>query len=166
MIQFERFDFAAPPFTCGGQFVMTMLHAGLKLVGRKDDLVSVPFSADSGRLRVSLVRHPYNWLHEYHKMLVSMLDTQTNASFNEFVLDYVQKTPGRVSWMFTGYVADTCLRVEDFPMAMAEFVESLGTPCAISGGHEPLNFAGQNDELRRRVVSAEKEFCLQYDYWG
>lgn len=165
MIQFEKFDFAAPPFTAVGTFVMTMLRADFKLYGRKDDIASVPFSGDPGRLRVSLVRHPYSWLHSYYQQIIRLPATTPQKTFDEFTLDYVQQTPGRISRMFAGYAADTCLRVEDFPMALSEFIESLGVPCAVSGQGTPSNFPGQNFELRRRVVAAEKEYSEQYDYW-
>jgi hypothetical protein len=144
---------------------------------------TIPFS-------VSIVRHPYTWLQSlYHNQPRRRYYANTHlnqlihyASITPTFSGYarlVADNPGWITQAFDFYKSSMVLRLEDFPWAVLEFIESFESSesafnliKARVSALEPLE---QNyfptvttetaDTLRGLLVSSEKDFCLRYSYW-
>ena len=186
MIQYEQFDFAAPPMHAGQWFIESAKDAGLKRVG----LIGNPtlsFRAGT-RFRVSLVQHPCQWLVNVYSYIKNGETTWAlkdmplywlnTFSLESFVLDYLKQSPGCIGDMFDRYKADSCIRVEDLPWAFVDLVESLDiqltrdqlssitsrpiVPCVDKTG---VGYSSMTRELHHRVIDAERGFVERYDYF-
>jgi hypothetical protein len=133
------------------------------------------FSAEpSSKLRVSVVRHPCDWLaHFYcegnlqlHNFFAGRVHT-----FDGFVEGYLDKRSGEILSVFDDYKCDTRFRLEDMPWALAELLESLGVPESTWQKITQREFSipkasvRWNPVLRLRVLVAEREMCSTFDYW-
>jgi hypothetical protein len=179
MIRYKDFDFAAPILTNVDWFMSSMQIAGLSCEGSKTSALK-PFSMDVKKiLRVSLVRHPYDWLLDYYRMLkgthywtatipaIEKFISYRKDSFKIFIDEYVEKSPGVLSNFFSLYAADTCLRMEDFPWAIYELLESLGKYGNKSYFPQKIGNSGllYEADILHKIVESEKEFCEHYDYY-
>lgn len=182
MIDYGQFRYSGPPRCASTWCLKVFADAGLG-VGSKAK-VHIPPEPSQMALDVSTVRNPIDWLCSYWNALrgghtgVLVVDflmsparrAQTVVQFLEF---YLEEQPGAVGRIHRAYAADTVLRIEDFPWAMQEFLESVGIPSkwardAVS--LPPQNVyngeaCGVGKRLRRRIVAAEAEFCETYEYW-
>ena len=188
MIHFTDFVFAAPPRTGSTWFVQAAAEVGLRpgVVNRKHEQFPddhLQFPQETQGLRVSLVRHPYNWLMSYYLGLdggavnIKEVDVLVDLSreskdLQTFLRRYVNEMPGTVTRIFDSYQANTILRLEDFPWSPIEFFASLGVRRRDWSGIEdkaPVNFRKGKQPLvhpflRRDVCGAEEEFCDRYEY--
>jgi hypothetical protein len=128
-------------------------------------------------LRVSLRRHPCDWLASVY---VSFKEGRGNAfvldkfrgpinTFDDFVSIYLYQIPGEVGRVFDRYKADTCLRVEDFPWAFTSLMETVGVPaelrrrCWTLSMHKPP-LPSWPDKLRSRFKESERRVFDDYEY--
>ena len=184
-VRYDQFRFASIPRSGTTWFLQACEEAGL---GKKyKATVHEPFNdSDGGIFKLSLIRHPYDWLVSYFKAIapgmtgIPVIDKlkfpseewYTEYDFASFVNLYLSECPGQVGRIFESYGADSYLRIEDMPWAATEFFASLGIPphkrnrCRMispvntSKGHIP-----KNPTLYRLVMEAEKEMCERYDYY-
>ena len=183
MIDYGLFRFASPPRTGTTWFRKACLACGLGDPGRTG--VHEPHEDEpTSILRVSLVRHPADWLRSYWSSIhpgvigVSAVDSFRHlgreGGFDRFVRECLQFAPGQVGLMVERYNADTVLRLEDMPWALIELLESLGVP--ESKSRRCLSLGPQNTSssgllpawsavLRRRVMAAEEELAERFDYF-
>jgi hypothetical protein len=143
-----------------------------------------PFDETQSKFRVSLVLNPSTWLAACHKVLSwyikgsasnsSCFDPfkqlNTWESLESFVAEYLEKIPGSIGKMFDSYEADSCIKTEDLPHAFEELMFSLGyKPISVNYpllASAPPNYNSRLPfELHDKVIQAEKEFCLKYDYY-
>lgn len=179
MINFKLFEFAAPPRTGSTWFIHAMAAAGL--VTDHKNQVHVPFpDAEQTAIRVSLVRHPCTWLRSYYGEIhpsilhVDCVDTfrkLPSSSFDDFVRKYLRRMPGGVDRMYSGYRADTVLRMEDYPWNVIDLLESVGIPKEKRESCLRLpivNASGKlpywKPALRERVLEAERRLLDRYEY--
>ena len=176
MIDYGIFQFASPPRTATTWFRKVAFRAGLG--ERSAAGIHTPHEPRGDVLRVSVVRHPADWLRSYYTTIqgghvgVGCVDkfmalAKGSYCLNDFLAGYLFKMPGAVGWMFDAYNADTILRVEDLPWAMQSILEGAGvklslavnaikiSPQNVSRGVMPI----MSPILRRDVVAAESEFC-------
>jgi len=192
MIRYKDFDFAAPPLTGVIWFTSATKCYGLVHEPAKSFLDTLraslrPFdnTQDSSRIRISLVLNPSTWLAVCYNVLCGYerkehgpIDLCFNPfkqlnikSIEHFATDYLKKIPGSISKMFDSYEADSCIKVEDLPHAFEELMFSLGyEPTSINypllAKALPKYLITQLPfELHDKVIQAEKEFCLKYDYY-
>ncbi len=178
----DRFHFAACPRTGSTWFIKAAAIAGLGEAFKAK--LHDPFPARAQRLaslRVSLVRHPCDWLASYwasiHPGRVGVREVDAlpvaMASFDSFIKAYLRSMPGQVGRIFASYNADTYLRLEDMPWAAVELFETIGVQrgqTALVEKLDPQNVTRQelrphwDAKLRRRVLEAEQEMCERYDY--
>jgi len=184
MINYPQFLFATPPRTGIAWGLDVFKLAGF---GEKDcAFARIPFSynEDKMKLRVSIVRHPCGWLRslfcaiksgtfDFSSNGMSILSSLSNLwNFSSFVEEYLRKFPGYISFIFSQYQSDTCMRLEDMPWAMVEFLESLGISGKVLDEIRTLpkrnvssNLPIWDMDLRKKVLQAEKEYAERYDYY-
>jgi len=142
--------------------------------------VHLPHASSPAQARVMTVRHPCDWLRSYYAEIhraylgipaVDRFFYLPDMSFDEFIRQYLKDIPGGVGAMFVEYGADVCLRIEDAPWCLFEFLESMGVPAAarksfLSLGPVNVNrrLPRWNPALRDRVVEAERECLQNFDY--
>ena len=194
MLQYELFDFACPERTGGLWFWKASQLAGLGIgFTRAYELEDAPkiqtrFSRvnKDNKLRVSLVRHPCDWLASFYasfpkrpKKGVCLIGPCPIAGFDvhvEKILDYLENPRSCIGFsikgMFNAYKADVVVRLEDMPWAYIELLESLGVGEEYRDNVRQLkpqnvstNLPKWNPELRKRVMKAEKEMCDEYEYF-
>lgn len=174
MIDYGRFQFAAPLGTRTGWIMNTCKYAGLKILPSSPGNVFEPFeSTYSEKFRLSVVRHPCDWLAVLYQEAwpaassnpsgkISNLVTRT---FDEFIRHYLAMMPDGVTKMFAAYGADVCLRFEDFPWCFHQFLESIGIQ--VTKTETRLNLTSTpvwNSDLYREVKRANQDFCERYEY--
>lgn len=188
----EMFEFAAPPKTGVQWFVQACQEADLPFSDDSSFIVSsfVCWPKDSPRdlLRVSLVRHPCDWLRsmfdeirDTHLASLSILKLlgkkQTSPlygslpTFDRFVTSYLEHIPGSVGRSFNSYKCDSRLRLEDMPWALVELLETLGVKRRTLDRVIKLDVPSVDHrswwrpDLRQRVLEAEAEICRELDYY-
>jgi len=191
----EMFEFAAPPRTGVHWVVRACREAGLMLFPNNGSvaasLLPWPEQADTsskGMLRVSLVRHPCDWLRSVYDIyrlalylgnpeltsLVQKLVIRSGCDFDQFVSDYLETKPGEISRIFNSYKADSRMRLEDMPWALVELLESFGVKqksldrvMALPPQEKILilNRSKWHPDLRQRVLDAEVKLCQDLDYY-
>lgn len=177
MISYRLFDFASLP----GTGASWMLSACRKVGLGHGELTQahIPFRGrETSRLRISLVRHPCNWIEDCYLGLKNKRIPREHVggfidcsldSFENFVLDYIKRIPGEVGLLYHRYQADSVMRIEDVPVAFYELLESVGIPGTAVGPLPRLgHFASPtwNPKLRRSVCSTEKDSMERFDYWA
>lgn len=181
MIDCGDFQFACPPLTGGGWFVDNLKRVGVsyKLT---DGLFSLfqPFpytNNGSNSLKVSLVRHPCDWLsHNYQDiknsgyigMKTPFLELLSVNTLEDFVRDYLMFCPGEMAKLFLSYEADTFMRIEDMPWAMVEFLEMIGIERPHNLSKTTTVQLGppiMDKNLRRQILTAERRLADAFDYY-
>jgi len=179
MLNYLHFRFAAPPGVGSTWFILSMWEAGVKAYGYPGDAY-IPFgdSIQWDTLKVSLVRHPLDWLaHQYLERRqgscppVEPFDDFRVSHFDNFVEDYLEQSPGGVGDLYARYNADTVMRIEDMPGAFYEFMTSLGLTTNLRRhGLRAPRLLGPlpewNPRLREKVARAEAETLERYDYYA
>jgi len=174
MITYEQFEFAAPPFSGASWFVNASNRLGLGNVSFCR--AYQPFPLDpSPFLRVSLIRHPCDWLldcfREKHAIEIDGFNTLPRGNFDTFVDAYLQILPGAIGKLFNQYQADTVLKIEDMPWALVELAEALGVPTSAQDRIRDMSqyqiapYRWDDNRARERVLEAELDFCERYDYF-
>jgi len=147
--------------------------------------VHTPFTEnDQESFKVSLVRHPYNWLVSYYVAIypgvvgIDPIDQLREShgkelpTYQDFLTNYLMHHRGTVGRIFGAYQADSYIRIEDTPWAVVELFESLGVPklgrnrCKgipiknSSKQHHPII-----GKLRQQVLLAEEEMVERFEYF-
>ena len=182
MVDYTLFHFAAPPRTGVRWFLKAAQLIGLG--PGFPHQAHMPFGprGDNGRvLRVSMVRHPCTWLASCYSTIIRD-GLQTNhvgkfagldlTSFDAFLQSYLRTIPGSVGELYNGYMADSCMRIEDVPDAFLELADSLEVPRSLSNLCRKLgrqdtteNPPAWDRRLWRRVLEAERDVTEAYDYF-
>lgn len=183
MIDYGIFQFASAPRTATTWFRKVAFAAGLG--ERSAAGIHVPHEPRGGVLRVSMVRHPADWLASYYRTVqgghvgvgavdVFMGMAKESKCLNDFLKRYVAEKPGYVGYMFDAYNADTIIRLEDLPWAMQSVLEGAGVKRSLA--IKSIRLSPQNvstglvsimhPDLRRKVVEVDSEFCEEYGYWA
>jgi len=177
MIDYEQFYFAAPPKSGVDWFCQAMQLAGHGPGFRHQ--AHQPFNGTQGKPKVSLVCHPYRWL---HRIYIASQDGSLNKndfllpldfhqSFSDFVGDYLTHHSGLITELFSIYEADTVFRLEDMPWALEEWLECIGTASDMMRSFRMVNNSelhtnAPSDQLMRMsVVRSEWDFCERYEYF-
>ena len=179
MIRYGSFDFACPPRTGTYWFIRAVQLAGFG-PGFKDRAHAEFGPRRNGVLRVSLVRHPCDWLASCYAPIkrkepdanqLGRFVTLPSDSFHSFVSGYIEEMPGEVGRKYAEYRADVCLRIEDMPWAVLELLESLrGTMPhrRLVAELKPQNVSPSvpdwNVDMRRVALDCEDVVAERYDY--
>lgn len=178
MISYERFAFFGVPRT-GTTWALQVFDA-VGLGSGSKTYVHVPQPVGYKGFSVSLVRHPFSWLESIYYALeggscgVAVVDEVSKAAKGKPTFRaFVEALPeGAVKKVFDRYEASTVMRLEDMPLAMLEFLESIKVPRKLRTKAieiEPLNarthFPFQDKGLRALVVKKEHEFCDRFNYY-
>lgn len=159
VIDYLQFQFAAPPGSGVDWFVQAAHAIGF---GDHDIWEAYkPFPDHHSNFRLSIVRHPCDWL-------ANTCNACVEDSVDYSIQEYLSKHSGRISKMFARYKADSYLRIEDMPEAFEESMEMFGVsnPERCRAIPLPVRPTIEWDPiLRRRVLEAEREFCETYDYF-
>lgn len=179
MIDFRFFQYAGPPRT-GSTWVLHAAHACGLGQGSKSH-VHLPFEGRWTKFRVITVRNPCDWLVSYWSELypgkmglaeVDVLAELPGQFFDEFIQAYLKQCPGQVGRIFSSYNADTCLRLEDFPISWMELLSIYRVPYVLrQKAMEVFRINSCRFEkptwpihLRRQVAEAEWETMERFDY--
>jgi len=185
MINYDgKFEFASAPKTGVSWFLRA---AQLAVLGPGFyQHATVPFpDGKSDLLRVSLVRHPVEWLIAAYNCeprcngigpFLRRDGAYGQEVFEEYLRRYLRERPGSVGEMMLRYKADSYMRTEDMPDAFVELARSVGMPKellsnrlfrvrpTVSQRHSMLVEA-MDRNVRRRIIEAESEFCIRFDYF-
>lgn len=176
MIEYEVFQFAAPPGTGVAWFLKAMQIAGYGPGFRA--VAHVSFGGPSEPLRVSLVTNPFDWLYraylsfEEYSSVVGMHDVD-RKSFSRFVGSFLSKRGFSLSDVFDRYKADIVLRLEDMPWALIELLEAVGTETrllnqvnTLSGlkKYPVVSTDCRSERVWRQVREKEWDLFDRYDY--
>lgn len=185
----KMFEFAAPPRTGVSWFVRACREAGLEMFPDEHSIsasfLSWKEQAAKDILRVSLIRHPCDWLRSvfdsfdvlrenvglkrfrYHEFADSPY-----GSFDEFVVQYLETKSGLIGQIFDSYQANTRMRLEDMPWALVELLESFGVKqksldrvANLPPQAGVLSRSEWRSDLRQQVMESEIEFCQNLDYY-
>ena len=185
------FDFAAPPRTGVCWFVKACRCSNLMLFPNSGSVAASfhpwPTPREDGEvLRVALVRHPCHWLRSLYDSFRTGLYLENASlsrlwgqfveirkdSFESFVLDCIEKMPGKITAIFDSYKADVRMRIEDMPWALTELLDSLGVEKSLLdkiASLPPVARSRNKSEWKAglfdRVVAVEKQFCEDLDYY-
>lgn len=178
MIEYEQFCFAAPPRTGNLWFRAAARICGLNELNVDDEYNTFH---PVGKLKVTIVRHPFNWLGSCYISLCSGMlnsdniilqnDLNYRDSFRVFLLDYLDTCPGSVGKFFDFYKADSMIRIEDLPEAFVELAATLGVDKIWQDTVRDLpelnasHWLPSCTNLIQDIIKAEKELCETYDYW-
>ncbi len=185
MIDYDTFQFACLPETGGTWFYQTLKSVGvpIKKVEFGGIYSNFPKDRNGTLLRVSMVRHPCDWLSACYQLLNNVQQTEHHpeclfsfmlwtggikeATLNDFIIAYLQHMPGHVSKLMLGYQADSYIPIEEMPWAMVEFLEMMGyrRPNTFPPTTTLQLIPTMDDDLRRQVVNAEREMCDAFDYY-
>lgn len=180
MIDCDVFAYASPPRTATTWIKHALAQAGLPCSGR----VHEPHCSGDGKLKLTTVRHPADWLRSYFAAIwpgqiqVDCVDwvrknfCTGQESFDGFVRAYLQ-SDWTVGGMIAAYGADAVIRVEDLPWAFAEFLASVDAPTRVQEQCLLIPAANTarnsklpkwNPSLRARVLEKEYEMIELYCY--
>lgn len=179
MITYKLFEFATTPRTGTTWFMNAAYAVGLGN-GFKSD-VHLLFPKQRGTLpRVTLVRHPCDWLRSYYQAIYPaklglptdvLSDFRDASDFDMFVRMYLRRRPGEVGRIFDSYKADVCLRTEDLNVSFPDFCVQLGMRAVQADKAKRIpryNCTKQpafwNPALHERVLTAEAHMLERYDY--
>lgn len=184
MIDYKYFTFAAAPRTGSTWFLGALASAGLGECSKAYAHTPWPRGTQDARLRVSMVRHPCDWLASYFtsiypgSVIVAEVDEfkkqiPAAKNFNDFLNQYLEKMPGAVGRVFAAYEADAFIKVADLPYALDEFLESVGVKRAarINATELPpqnvssfMSLPRFTKEQRKAVLEAEAEFVEKFEF--
>lgn len=178
MIDYGDFQFAGPPGT-GSLWFSQVMRPYRTVQYISSGGVYVPFEGyPKNTLRVSLVRHPCDWLsvwfdrlrdgYELPPILKSFFDNFDQTDLTWFIKSYLDLKPGAISKLFLSYDSDSYLRTEDLPWAVFEFMEMVAIP-----NTEPLPATTvlqlasvlKDSVLYHEVIQADKEMVDAFDYF-
>ena len=180
MIEYNLFQFAAPPSTGVAWFVQTAQLAGMGPGFGHHAHVPFPTRNKGRRLRVSLVRRPCDWLASVYRTVkrdgprsnhIGLFHSLDYDNFDAFIRSYLSRIPGEVGRLYNRYEADTYLRIEDMPGAFIELMESLEVNFLLMENCWRVpkiidTLVEWNPNLRRLVRETEKETYDAYDYYS
>lgn len=142
--------------------------------------VHEPHDNGSSVLKVSMVRHPCDWLASYwNEIGNARLGIPTDVfaplpadDFDDFVRAYLKKIPGAIEQIFDAYHGDSYLRLEDQPWALEELLESVGVSKPMRELVLMTDVVNQSKNeipiwsksLRRRVEDAERGLMERFNY--
>lgn len=185
MIVYDGFYFASAPGTGEEWFVQAAQLAGMgpAFLNRVWDGFD---EKRNGCLRVSLVRHPWDWLkwywlegqkinnpylREFQPLTINQRDN-TPCMFTQFIANYLNNAPGAISRLVLSYGADTYIRIEDCPAAFLEFARSLGVNYALMRNrfyYTDASIIGEGKHFVNvqslSVLQAEREIVHAFDYF-
>lgn len=182
MIHYKKFSFASPPRTGSTWFLKACVEIGIGNDSHSKAKLHVPPPVGDTSYRVSIVRHPYDWLESYYYALeggtiqVECVDVfvpyvRQAHTFRQFVSLYLRHLPGEVGKMFDFYRPNNVFRVEDLPWAAIEFFQSIGVPEKRTNRLRDLPVANarkiaqaKDRRLRTLILDAEESYCDRYDY--
>lgn len=185
MIEYNGFVYAAPPRT--GTAFMSHVLSCVGLGNPTRSKVHEPFPSGYKGYKVSTIRHPYSWLVSYYFEIggmptnIEVVDKlippyQSSSGVSGFIQAVCNDLPeNSVADVFLAYEADTCLRLEDMPWALYEFLDGMNIVWPMnfeSAAKSPMNInklsrAYEVDQrLRRLVVDCNREFCDRFEYYG
>jgi len=177
MIDYGLFVFAAPPRTATSWFIKAAQLSGLGYGSVQQS--HLPFN-ETDKWKVSLVRHPCDWL---ASKWASRFECSDNGfpleipkghgfCFDTFIERYLESVPGAVGQMYNKYEADIVLRVEDLPWALVELLRTfdVGLPyqtmCAkLHRVNASSLIPRWDNRLREQVREAEREVMDVYEYF-
>lgn len=178
MIDYTLFDFAAPPLAGADWFIKAAQLCGLGPGFCHAAHDPFPERRSMNKLRISLVRNPWDWLVSVFLCLnhqaglsnyIAPISTLDHGSLDSFVWDYLCHHAGCVGKIFDQYRADFSMRVEDLPGAFITLAPSLGIPKSLYNRVSNLpveqSHYRTNPEIRSMVLDAERSFAERYDYW-
>ena len=180
MINYGSFQFACPPRTGTMWFIGAAQLSGFGAAFKP--AAHMPFPPERGKvLRVSLVRHPCNWLASCYSAICERTLTTNHlsaftrldiSSFDCFVNQYLENIPGSIGELYNRYMADSCLRIEDMPWAFVELLSSLGVSSEMKELCKHIGKRNTSESLPtwdkrlwRLVMKSESEICEAYDYY-
>lgn len=170
VIRYKWFDFAGPP-ACHSEWVINSMA-----------MVDVPkliyTPPEDRQYRVTQVIHPYHWMEGIFELLkegtkhpLKPFRELDLISFVGFVRSYLRQGKPHITEMFNLYKADSAMRWEDQPWALAELLDSVGAPADVIERveeeseviHQPIaRFPDLQGEL---VRGPDALFCDRYDYY-
>ena len=179
MLIYPQFDFAAPPCVYAHWFSHVCAKSGLCAESNFPGPFKPSPNLTNGRMVLSIIRHPMTWLYAYFDTLkakeirVPEIDIFRSCyqgsqnRFPVFVDSYLRKCPGAITRMYQAYHATQVLRVEDLPGSAIELLQSVDIDASCCASYVfPGECGWMHDrDLRRLIVKAEWDFCLEYDYW-
>lgn len=193
MIQYSQFCFASAPRTASTWVQHATKLTPYDLVSGNTFSVHRPFVGDYTVPRLSMVRHPLDWLLSYWYAIGSgILQTSDSlkdigliarrcSSPSEFVQAVADEKPGIVGRVFSGYEATSMCRVEDLPYSYIAFLMTIGpvssglqeqiVKCPVVNkkttkhNREPIDVMDLPKHTRRALLSAEAEYCDRFEYY-
>ena len=179
-IDYTLFTFSCVPYSGEDWFTKAAQCAGLEYKSLHQ--AHPPFQArkTQDEIRVSLVRHPCDWLeqvyvaHQHGSLngYAGRFGLLRTESFPLFIYHYLDMIPGEITQLWKQYEADVYQRYEDQPLALAELLESLDVPTCFVELVKQVPKAGPvfrnpvwDKSLRRLVMETESELCEHFDYW-
>ncbi len=181
MINYKRIQFASAPRTGSTYFMKAAAIAGLGEGFKAHVHKPFPEEPNAAVLRISMVRHPVDWLISYYTAIfpgstgieeVDALLTLPGQDFDEFAYHYLERMPGHVNEVFDRYRSNTNLRIEDAPWNVIEMFESITkltedqTQRIVGLGKQNISktlpFVGRKNRLLLGL--AEKKTMEKYDY--
>jgi len=189
------FEFAAPPRTGVQWFVQACQGVGLMIFPDMSSVETsfyIPWTKHSTSrrdlIRVSLVRHPCDWLRSIYdafqsdlrlpyltnRIIVRLGTELPRDDFGKYVTGYLAKMPGEITRIFDSYKVDTRLRLEDMPWALVELLESLGVEqkgldrviALRPQAKTPIPMRSKwRSDLRQQVLETEAKLCEDLDYY-
>jgi len=184
MIDYKKFCFGACPRT-GSTWVMQAAAIAKLGEGFKVDVHVPPTENHPGKLIVTLVRHPYEWLASYYFALqggcvgISLIDeiaplVREAENFEHFVLSYCESLAGRYSEIIRSYRGDSVIRTEDLRWGIIGLFKALGVKenrLAEIRDMPPINVNATKGNINYNILylqeivrRAERETYDHFDY--
>jgi hypothetical protein len=181
MIQYPMLEFAALPNTGASWFLHAMSVCGYRYPVPLQ--AYTPFEGDTDLPRVTLVRHPCQWiLAMYRSGCMKGWSTERkreeflaqNPTFEQYVANVYSSRCSVYFILFAEYKSDIVLRVEDFPTSFLVIAKSLKLLRNLSSidrevlqnpiRSEDIPPDGWDQDTWRRILSSEKEMATEFDY--
>jgi hypothetical protein len=177
MVRYELFDFASAPGTGAEWFCRAAQLAGLGVAFTRE--ATKPFAGNGkDRFRVSMVRHPCDWLYEIYTLGVDDLHEigcfgrlNRGGRFEDFVREYLDRPDLRIGQVHDTFRSDSVLRYEDLPWAFCELARTAKVSMNFlrhpffcqppNGPYRPRIEALLRSEILRR----EWNLVERYDYF-
>ncbi len=171
----DLFAFATAPNTGEDWFIEACRLVGLTHIGCSCLCLAHERFQKSDLLKVSLVRHPFDWL--YHTWWVASVckhaepftDFERDIPWSNYLDQYLRNQAGEIGRLLTSYEADSYIRFEDLPDGLRELRSSLGVKGSMIDlmppSVLPLKRTPADRNSKRSVCDAEKELCDAFDYW-
>jgi len=170
VIDLDLFQFAAPQSTGVDYYLRVLKAVGLE-VGLPSEALE-PWKEkekSKGILRVSLVRHPLDFM--YKGWQLQKKQHPMTPNFCDCMLLYVRGNCSvNVAKIYESYDANVVQRWEDCPWALIEFFDSLGIPRSLSmrarSVEKEVSVIPQLPKfLLEEFKQLEQEVYNRYDYW-